>query len=290
MIIIIMAGRRSVGRTIYEHRNNNDDINCHSHHLELPLPLPPPPHRKTSQPHGRRRGAAAAAAAAVLALFRAIANEPALMAAVVALNAIAVAGWTLLYARLVQHAAATATFLLVLPELRVAGYSAAELNAFYQRIGGETTPHDGGGDGIGGNGGIGGIQRYADLAAWELFPLLAAYPLLLGAILVRLARWKLDGYWTSDWIALAAVPVAVADGIATLLTRRGCLLYKAARQQRQFLSDGQILVASTAVTVKWALVALLLLVLAERVWRDQWHRHRKWRQRDRGPSGLPLWV
>lgn len=156
-----------------------------------------------------------------LDLFAALGDEPLLFTLLLLLNGIAAGG---MYLVTTTHA----PILQPLPDLRFRGYNAADLTAFYDTIGAD------------------GRESYAAIAAWELFPFIPAYALLLGTALSKITRWN----GRSDRIAYIACLAAVCDTVETSIQRLGCRLYPASA-----LHIALVRTASDAVTLKWILIA-----------------------------------
>jgi hypothetical protein len=192
---------------------------------------------------------------ALLYLFRLTANEPILTGLLIVWNSIAIAGVILLSKRLDDYAPSVSV-----PDLRVRGYTSTQIyDEFYNTIGTE------------------GCTIYYALATWDVFILIPAYTLLLGTLWVHVSRCTYDkmpfanqkcGYWNADRRAHIVMAIALMDCIETMLQRRGCaLIMENSSDEQQQLSEMQIRLASTAVTLKWFLLLLFFLSIIERLYR-----------------------
>ena len=118
------------------------------------------------------------------------------------------------------------------PDIRF-GYSASELNVWYDAIG------------------IEGCKSYRQLAMLDIFPYMESYTLVLGALLVNVARRAS----VSEQIALLAPLTMMFDVIETLIPAYGCFLYPDER-----LSTELIQVSSLANQLKWVIFGFSLIL------------------------------
>jgi hypothetical protein len=120
-----------------------------------------------------------------------------------------------------------------LPDERITGYTSDELNLWYELIGPE------------------GRQIYIRAATWDFCPIMPSYILLLGAVLVRLARPSR----LSENISYLPILTGTCDIIETYYQRLGCTIYP------ERLSDRDIFLASTACQMKWILLFVTITLI-----------------------------
>jgi len=178
----------------------------------------------------RARASQKAPAAATLLLpFRIVADHPRLLLPLsILLFLIALIGTMILLGELKKYPGGTNT-----PDLRVMGYTVAELNQYYDNLGVE------------------GCRSYVSLANWDFFPVMPSYIVTLGALHVLSAR-KLK---IADRGAYLLLLVFLFDIVETFLQRRGAVLYP------DRLSTVQILLASACCSLKSLSLFLSILQL-----------------------------
>jgi hypothetical protein len=118
------------------------------------------------------------------------------------------------------------------PDIRF-GYTASELNVWYDAIGEE------------------GCKSYKQLAMLDIFPYMESYTLVLGALLVKVARRAS----VSEQVCLLAPLVMMLDVVETLIPAYGCFLYPEER-----LSTELIQVSSLANQLKWVIFGFSLIL------------------------------
>jgi len=99
------------------------------------------------------------------------------------------------------------------------------------------------------NVGIEGCAAYQKMAAWDLFPFMESYTLLLGGLLLQQAR--LSG--VNESIALIFPFVMICDVIETVLPAKGC--------QNGKLTALELSIAAQANKFKWVCLGLGVLCL-----------------------------
>ena len=120
-----------------------------------------------------------------------------------------------------------------LPDGRVMGYSPADLNLWYDRIGVE------------------GCKVYIQGANWDFVPVMIVYPLFLGAMLTKLAR-AANKPQKLSYLPLVAV---ACDAVETFVQRQGCVVYP------ERLSDELVTIAGHACQMKWIFLVGSILAL-----------------------------
>lgn len=119
------------------------------------------------------------------------------------------------------------------PDIRF-GYTPDELNDWYGAIGQE------------------GCELYKQLAMVDIFPYMESYTLVLGGLLVKVARRAN----VSEQVALLAPLVMMLDVVETVIPAYGCFLYPEER-----LSTQLIQVSSFANQLKWIIFSFSLALL-----------------------------
>jgi hypothetical protein len=165
----------------------------------------------------------------VLSVFRSILDEPLLQVLAIVLQAMATMGMYVLTNRMRPFQPLGQW----IPDMQVTGYTANELNLFYDTLG------------------EAGCPMYVQIANWDLFPFMIAYTVLLGTMLVWTAR---RNGWTES-IAYAATLICVIDGVETVIQRQGGVIFP------NKLTAAQIQVASSAVCLKWILVSISIAII-----------------------------
>lgn len=97
--------------------------------------------------------------------------------------------------------------------------------------------------------GVDGCSAYQKMAAWDLFPFMESYTLLLGGLLVQQA--KISG--VNEKIALIFPFVMICDVIETILPAKGCRNGK--------LTAVELSIASEANKFKWVCLGIGILCL-----------------------------
>eukprot|EP01083_Nonionella_stella_P116512 346235_1 len=111
------------------------------------------------------------------------------------------------------------------------GYTPARLNDWYDAIGED------------------GCSMYKKVAHWDLFPYMFSYTILLGSILVRVARRTKS----PQAIARIISVVLIMDIIESNVQLRGCNIYPNRR-----LDDRIVAIGSVANRIKWLLFGAAL--------------------------------
>jgi hypothetical protein len=119
------------------------------------------------------------------------------------------------------------------PDIRF-GYTPRELNVWYDAIGEE------------------GCKSYMQLAMLDVFPYMVSYTLVLGGLLVKVARRAS----VSEQVALLAPLLMMLDVVETVIPAYGCFLYPEER-----LSTELIQVSSLANQLKWVIFGCSLILL-----------------------------
>lgn len=127
-----------------------------------------------------------------------------------------------------------------LPDARIAGYTPAELNLWYDNIGVE------------------GCKIYIRGANADFFPVMAAYPFFLGTMLIKATRTA----GLPQNIAYLALVTVLLDAVETYIQREGCVVYP------ERLSDDRIALAANACRIKWVLLLSSMLLIAVLYIRD----------------------
>lgn len=161
-----------------------------------------------------------------VSFFRSVADSALLFRLALTLEVISVVGMTVLSQRLAAFDQG-----LPPPDLLLFGYTADELNAYYETLGEE------------------GCKAYIDFANWDLFPYMFGYSITLGAFLILSSRQ----WGHSEAIALLAPLTHTCDLVETYLQKQGCVVYP------ERLSEDVVRCASYAVRLKWALFSLAIL-------------------------------
>uniref|UniRef100_A0A7S2XP79 Uncharacterized protein n=1 Tax=Attheya septentrionalis TaxID=420275 RepID=A0A7S2XP79_9STRA len=114
------------------------------------------------------------------------------------------------------------------------GIAPPRLHTFFDRLGDE------------------GREAYSAVNRWDLFPYMISYTILLGSLLVRVARRAGVG----EGIAHVMPVVLCCDFVETIILKRACDLFPE-------LLDGRVVaIGSIANQIKWILFALSLGILA----------------------------
>jgi hypothetical protein len=130
---------------------------------------------------------------------------------------------------------------LNVPDVRIAGYTPAELNLWYDRVGVE------------------GCQVYIQAANWDFLAIMMTYPLFLGSMLIVTTR----STGLSENFAYIPLVTVVFDMVETYFQRKGCVLYP------ERLPEGVVAAAGYACVFKWIFLTVsLFFILGLRV--KQW--------------------
>jgi hypothetical protein len=250
----------------------------------------------------------------LLQLLRLIVQETILFQILILWNIIAMIGIIVLSHRLIQSQQEqqqqhSHTTILKLPDLYIMGYTYQQIyDDFYNVIG------------------MDGCTIYTTLALWDIYILIPAYTLFLGAIYVYVSRHTYDtipqmdhilttssisrrrsnGYWNADQrVPYLILPIAMMDIIETSIQKRGCTLLLHEQQGHSttmisrstteqlissfHLSNIQVRIASIAVSMKWSMIALFFLSILERLYHCYVCRSKNNKSKlyDRQ---LPLWM
>jgi hypothetical protein len=124
---------------------------------------------------------------------------------------------------------------VILPDMRISGYTPTQLNAFYDLLG----PQD--------------CDMYVDAANWDMFPFIPSYTIVISAALLQTAIWN----GRDPRAAYMGLVMGLADLMETAIQRQGCVLVlQTSDVVRERLPAWAIEVASAALQVKWILASL----------------------------------
>jgi hypothetical protein len=124
---------------------------------------------------------------------------------------------------------------VILPDMRISGYTPTQLNAFYDMLG----PED--------------CDMYVDTCNWDMFPFIPSYAIVISAGLLQTAIWN----GRDPRAAYMGLVMGLADLIETAIQRQGCVLVvQTSNVVRERLPEWAIEVSSAALQVKWILVSL----------------------------------
>lgn len=159
-----------------------------------------------------------------LRVYKAVADSTVLTAIAIAAELISFAGMTTRADRVNALGAG------LCPDLWF-GYTPERLNGWYNGIGED------------------GCILYQSVAHWDLFPYMVSYTILIGSILVRVARS------TKNPLAIAHIMsvTLIMDIIESSVQLRGCQIYPNSR-----LDDRIVAIGSAANQMKWVLFTVAL--------------------------------
>jgi hypothetical protein len=124
---------------------------------------------------------------------------------------------------------------VILPDMRISGYTPTQLNAFYDMLG----PED--------------CDMYVDTCNWDMFTFIPSYAIAISAALLQTAIWN----GRDPRAAYMGLVMGLADLIETAIQRQGCVLVlRTSDVVRERLPEWAIEVASAALQVKWILASL----------------------------------